>query len=367
MRVSYSALNTFKTCPLKFKYQVLDKLKTSKSIEAVFGTVVHSVLKNMFKSSPLFPTTDELLDNFNTLWHDKIASVPDVDKEKSDAYFKEGIEMIKNFYKKNPPWNFNVVELESRFEVPIENPATKEVHVLSGIIDRVDKDPNTNIYEIIDYKTSKRMPSAELLDRDLQLSIYNMGLTKKWPHLKPEDIKLSLYFLKHNEKIETKRTAEDIQKTTEEILELIDEVQEVIRTEAQFSPTPSALCDWCGHRKICPMWKHLYRENTPKISENEATEALEEYLKVKDINKQNNARLKALQGVLSDFMDKEGIERVFAENAYITRVLQERTSYKMPEIKKILEKMDKWEEMQKKTKFTTLKVTKKKVAGDKSK
>ncbi|MFC1751654.1 RecB family exonuclease [Patescibacteria group bacterium] len=362
MRVSYSALNTFKTCPLKFKYQVLDKLKTSKSIEAIFGTVIHSVLKNMFVSSPLFPTTDELLDNFNNVWHKKTTHLTDSDKEKSEAYFKEGIEMIKNFYKKNPPWNFNVVELESRFEVPVENPKTNEVHILSGIIDRVDKDPNNSIYEIIDYKTSKRMPSAELLDRDLQLSIYNMGLTKKWPHLKPDNIKLSLYFLKHNEKIETKRTEEDIKNTTTEVLVIIDEVQDIIRSKNEFTPTPSALCDWCGYRNICPMWKHLYRVDTPKISENDAVSALEQYLEIKDTNKQNSTRLKALQAVISDFMDKEGIERLFTKNAYITRLLQERTSYKMPEIRKILEELGKWDEMQKKTKFTTLKVSKIKVS-----
>jgi len=340
---------------------VLDKLKTSKSIEAIFGTIIHSVLKNMFKSTPLFPTADELLDNFNNAWHHKITATQDVDKEKSEAYFKEGIEMIKNFYKKNPPWNFNVVELESRFEVPIENKETNEVHILSGIIDRVDKNPDSSIYEIIDYKTSKRMPSGEMLDRDLQLSIYNMGLIKKWPHLKPENIKLSLYFLKHNEKIETKRTEEDIKKTTKEVLEIIDEVQNIIRDESGFNPTPSALCDWCGYRKMCPMWKHLYRENAPEISENEAVGALEEYLGIKDTNKQNNTRSKALQSIISDFMDSEGIERVFGKNAYITRILQERTSYKMPEIKKILEEFGKWDEMQKKTKFTTLKVTRKKL------
>ena len=56
----------------------------------------------------------------------------------------------------------------------------------------------------IDYKTGKRMPSQDALNRNLQLSLYSLGLQNRWPHLKPEDIKLSLYFLKHGEKLTAK-------------------------------------------------------------------------------------------------------------------------------------------------------------------
>ncbi|MBU2633130.1 PD-(D/E)XK nuclease family protein [Patescibacteria group bacterium] len=235
--------------------------------------------------------------------------------------------MLKNFYKKNPPWNFNVVELESRFEVPIKDEKRNETHVLAGIVDRVDKspDPENGFYEIIDYKTSKRMPSQDLLDKDLQLSIYSLALLKKWPHLSPENIKLSLYFLKHNEKIETKRTLEDLEKTKEEILKKINEIQDLIDKKVEFIPTPSALCEWCGYKKMCPMWRHQYQSQTSNLkSQKDINFIIEQYFALKDQNTQNNRQIKVLQTSVSDFMDQEGVERIFGENGYLTRIMQER-------------------------------------------
>ncbi|MFC1757112.1 RecB family exonuclease, partial [Patescibacteria group bacterium] len=251
MRTSYSALESYKTCPLKFKYQYLDKLKAPKSIEAVFGTIIHSTLKKMFERTPLYPSVDELINLFTNKWNE---SKTDFDQEVADVFYEDGITIIKNFYKKNPPWNFNVLELESFFGITIEDEVRNESHTLAGIIDRVDKDPKSDAYEIIDYKTAKRMPSQDMLDTDRQLSIYNLGLLKKWPHVKPENLKLSLYFLKHNEKIETTRTLEDLEKTKKQILKTIHEIDDLVKKEKEFVPTPSALCDWCGYQKL--FWKN---------------------------------------------------------------------------------------------------------------
>jgi RecB family exonuclease len=364
MRVSYSALQIYKNCPLKFKYQVLDKIKAPKTIEAIFGNAVHSALKKIFQRTPLYPSLDEVIDFFNNKWGDVSNTLADkVDEETNKIYFEEGVSMLKNFYKKNPPWNFNVVELESRFGVIIEDHQDKENHILAGIIDRIDKDPNANTYEIIDYKTSKRMPSQDDLDKDLQLSIYNLGILKKWPHLKPENLKLSLYFLKHNEKIETKRTPADLKDTKEEILKIIHEIQDLIKNNKEFISTPSALCDWCGYKKMCPMWKHLYKEpDARNKTQEEISEIINEYFELKEQNQQNNTRIKVLQASICDFMDKEGISRVFGENGFITRIMQERTGYDMPKIKKILEKLGKWDgEIVTKKQYPVLKASKKKI------
>jgi len=372
MRISFSLLETYKNCPLKFKYQQLDKIKTPKNIEAVFGNAIHSSLKKLFERTPLFPSLDEVIDHFQNNFAEKVESL-NLEPDTIAAYTKEGITLLKNFYKKNPPWNFNVVELESRFSVILEDPENKETHILAGIIDRIDKHEENGAYEIIDYKTSKRMPSQDDTDKNLQLSIYNLGLLKKWPHLDPEKIKLSLYFLKHGEKAETKRTKEDLENTKTEILKTIREIEDLIKKEKEFVPTPSGLCDWCGYQKMCPMWRHLFQSqisNLPatrdlaqrdKSQKDQIPALINKYLELDDQTSQNKRRLAEIKAQIDNFMSQEDITRVFGENAYFTRISQEKEVFDSKKAQEALKKMGKLKEFLKKRQFSTLRLTKKKI------
>src|SRR3989344_9384760 len=159
MRTSYSALNTFEQCPQKFKYQVIDKIKAPKSVEAVFGTTVHGTLKFMFSHDPLFPALDEISNNFSESWSTSSGNIfPPMAPEHKDTCAESGKEIIKNFYKKNPPWIYPVVDTESRFEVLMSDSQTNKSHILAGIIDRIDKIGGGG-YEVIDYKTERKLPA----------------------------------------------------------------------------------------------------------------------------------------------------------------------------------------------------------------
>ena len=172
MRTSYSSIETYNQCPQKYKFQEIDRIRVSRSKEAIFGTLVHDSLKFMFQKDPLFPTPDEVINYFRGKW-------PGTDVFSSDSessiFLQEGIKMLKNFYQKNSPWNFSVIDLESHFEAPIEA-KNGAVHILAGKIDRIDK-VSDGEYEIIDYKTGKRMPSQDNLNNDLQLSFYSFSPT----------------------------------------------------------------------------------------------------------------------------------------------------------------------------------------------
>ena len=66
-------------------------------------------------------------------------------------------------------------------------------------MDRIDKNADGS-FEIIDYKTKRKMPGQKEIDSDLQMSIYQLGLMKKWPHIDSDKIKLSFYFLQARRK-----------------------------------------------------------------------------------------------------------------------------------------------------------------------
>lgn len=326
---------------------MIDKIRVPKRIEAVFGTLLHSALKFMFERNPLYPIEDEVVNFFTGIFNEKSDKIvwPSEERRAADekAYYEEGVKLIRNFYKKNQPWNFNALELESRFALEIPDEKEGVTHTLAGVIDRIDKDEADQSYEIIDYKTGKKMPAEDRLADNLQLNVYHLALTSRWPSVKPEKIKTSLYFLKHNEKISATPDALREKKTKETLLTTIREIEKRGKT-GDFPPTPGPLCDWCGFRKICPMWSHEYKKpETP--SDEEAAAAIREYFGIKAAEDASEKRLKELRDKILAYMDAQKLGRVFGGEGYITKTVQERVSFDIEKIKPILEKLGLWNEV----------------------
>ncbi|KKT42360.1 MAG: hypothetical protein UW30_C0001G0085 [Candidatus Giovannonibacteria bacterium GW2011_GWA2_44_13b] len=346
MRTSYSNIQTFKQCPQKFKFQVIDKIKAPKTVHTVFGSSVHASMKYMFSHDPVFPTLDEILSNFKETWGSSAQKiVPALDNKLISIYEESGKSIIKNFYKNNPPWNFSVVDTESKFEVPIEDP-NGGGHVLAGIIDRIDK-ISDGVYEIIDYKTNRRLPAQNAVDGDLQMSIYHMALNRRWPSLDPAKIKLSLYFLKHGEKLSSSREVSSITATKDAVLSTIKQMEKNI-AENTFPAITSILCDYCAYKPICPAWKHFYKKTDapPAPDENQLQQALQEYFAIKESETNNDKRVKDLQSIIKAYMEAHKVDRVFDERGYyVSKKLQQRFKYDFEKVKAILtgaNLMDKW-------------------------
>ncbi|MBI4114914.1 MAG: PD-(D/E)XK nuclease family protein [Candidatus Niyogibacteria bacterium] len=345
MRISYSSLEQFLRCPYLFKYIVLDKNKLPKTKEAALGTSVHEALNFQFKKSPLFPTLDEVINFYNKRWEERIAKVEFKDDYEKDAMHQNGILMLSRFYKKNPAWNFTILGLEMRFEAPFIDPETNETHTLSGIIDRIDKlDDNT--YEIIDYKTARRMPAQDHADKNLQLAIYHLGALARWPHLRDKKIRLTLQFLQHGETLVTSRTSEDLEETKRRILVMIHTIEEHIKNN-DWPAKSSPLCAMHPYNKICPMWSYLYQKKdiSVDIDEKAAKDALSEYIGIKSAHAASNERMMELQAILLGFMKNKGFSRLFGNEGYVTRNLREQDIYDVEKAKSALDAIGKWEEI----------------------
>jgi len=73
MRISYSGLDTFSTCPAKYKFQYIERIRVPKSKEAVFGTLIHDCLKVFHEPSKPTPLLeDDLLKYFTERWDNSI-------------------------------------------------------------------------------------------------------------------------------------------------------------------------------------------------------------------------------------------------------------------------------------------------------
>lgn len=331
MNTSYSALDTFLTCPRKYKYQIIDKIKTPKSKEQFFGTLLHNTLKVVHTPGILSPTLEQALDFYSKNWNAEVFS----DETEERAAFAQGVSMLQDYYKKNDPAKINIIDLESRFQVEIGG---DEKHIVSGIIDRIDKIENG--YEIIDYKTTRKLPSQDKVDNDLQLSTYLAGFLKRYPKEIENlgKIKVSLYYLKHGVKLSSHRTLEQVKKSEELMLDLISQI-----SQSKFEPQISGLCDWCGYQNICPMWRHKFKEKGQK--DIDTAKIIEEYILLKDEVKSKSDRIAELQETLSGYMDQENVDQVFSDAGRILRSLRKTYKYDKDKLRAILEPLDKWEDV----------------------
>lgn len=333
MRISYSAYDTYQNCPLKYKFQEIDRIKVPKSKEAVFGSTLHEVMKFIHTPGILSPTIDQAMEHFSNAWNPAVFDSPDEER----AAFSQGVKIIQDYYQKNNPADFNIVNLESRFQIEIGE--EKDKHIISGIIDRIDK--TADGFEIIDYKTTKKMPSQEKVDNDMQLSVYLKAFLSRYPKEieNLDKITVSLYYLKHGVKLSATRTLEQLKQSEQLFLDTI----KLIETSA-FEPRVSPLCDWCGYQKICPMWKHKFKE-LRHIDTDQVNAAISEYIQLKSAMTITKSRLVKLQENILNYMDQEGVERVFGPEGVIAKTLRKTYKYDDKKLKEILAPLDHWEDI----------------------
>ncbi len=335
MLISYSALETYKNCPRKYQYQYIEKIKRPKGREAILGSAVHSALEFMHQNAVPFPAKEEVIDFFSRGWNSH-----NFESEKEEGLmFQEGLKMLARYCDQNNPVDFQVVDLESFFKVEIGEDGEGESHALSGIIDRIDKLKDGS-FEIIDYKTARRLPSQKEIDENLQLSIYWMALRDRWPKKDHAKNKVSLYYLKHGEKLSSRRNDSQIDKVKKEILERIQEIK-----TSSFEPEVNPLCPYCEYRNICPVTKHRYQKDS--LKKEEISKLVDRYLELKDKEKILKKEIGKLGGEINLVLDKEGLKQVFSTEGKtaLLRSARKTYGYDNKKIREILEPLGKWDEV----------------------
>ncbi len=334
MRISYSSLEEYKNCPLKYKFKHIDRVPEPKSKDAQFGTLIHSTLHFVHTPSIVPPTLEQAINYFVSNWKPEVYE----DEIEERSAFTQGVQIIQRYYENTDIAGTNIVDLESRFSIEIGSEETGK-HTVSGVIDRIDKTKDG--YEIIDYKTARKMPSQDKVDNDIQLSIYLKAFLERYPKEKEnlENITVSLYYVKHGVKLSSQRTLADLERLEEQFLRVIQAIENV-----QFEPILSPLCDWCGYKKICPLWKHQYKEER-KLDSEEAREMIDSYITLKKKITAEKQALTKLQEAILGYMEDESVDRVFGSDGIIGKSLRKTYKYDEQRLRDILEPLDKWEDV----------------------
>jgi DNA helicase II / ATP-dependent DNA helicase PcrA len=229
--LSASDIETYRLCPLKYKFARVFRIPQEPTIYQRFGIVLHQVLERFHQSES--PGRDDLFDLFEASW--RRAGFGDTDDE---LQFRErALDALDRYWERvrdqegEPEW------FERSFSFQLGP------HLLRGRVDRVDKLPD-GTYELIDYKTGKAK-SEEDLRTDIQLSVYQMGARESWGVRTSAQ---SYLYVMTGEKVPVLHSEEELDR----VRATVERIGEGILRQ-EFQPTPSAeICSFCDYRIICP-------------------------------------------------------------------------------------------------------------------
>lgn len=294
MRISYSRCSTYQRCPHQYKLQYIDRIAPPRAIELEFGSAVHAALKFMYDPAHIaLPSLDDVVNAFARAWQEIPA---DEEGEARGIYFEQGVLLLRRYYEKHAQREEGrfTAATEQFFNIPFD-----DEHTLTGRIDRVDVLPDNEV-EVIDYKTSRRMPPQPIMEKDAQLAIYRMAADVLYPGRK---VTTTLLYVYHDCEMRTAQTEEFLIEKQEEIRDAIAGIQ-----GGKFDPRVGSHCDWCGYQAHCQLFRAP--DVPPDLQEVDIAALLSEYAELDAQGKQAEQRLGVLKQQIHDYLDRCKAERM---------------------------------------------------------
>lgn len=231
LMLSASDIDTYRICPLKYKFARVFRIPQEPTINQRFGIVMHQVLERFHTEGE--GSLERLRELFEISW--RRSGFGDSDDELQ--FRARAIEALEGYWRQNDASEAEPVWFERSFAFKIGP------HLLRGRVDRVDRHPDGS-FELIDYKTGKAKTPDQLRE-DVQLSVYQMGARESW---RLETSAQSYFYVLSGEKVPVKHSAEELERVRATVSEIAGGI-----LKQRFEPTPSPeICSFCDYRIICP-------------------------------------------------------------------------------------------------------------------
>jgi DNA helicase-2/ATP-dependent DNA helicase PcrA len=231
LMLSASDIDTYRICPLKYKFARVFRIPQEPTIHQRFGIVVHQVLERFHTQGG--GSLAQLMELFEASW--RRSGFGDTDDEKQ--FRVRAVEALERYWAEDRRSEAEPVWFERSFAFRIGP------HLLRGRVDRVDRHPD-GTYELIDYKTGKSKTEEDLRE-DIQLSLYQMGARESW---RLETSAQSYLYVLTGEKVPVEHSDEELERVKATVTDIAGGI-----LKQDFEPTPSSeICSFCDYRIICP-------------------------------------------------------------------------------------------------------------------
>ncbi len=355
---SHSAIECFKTCPLKYKlhYIVKPPIEKKTSVEAFLGSCVHDTLEKLYKDlkHKKLNSLEELLLFYKENWNKKFKpnEIEIVREEYTfDNYKDLGIKYIKDYYQQHHPFDKGTtLGIEDRISLEFEDTLCKKKYNVIGFIDRLTM-ITPEYFEIHDYKTNNKPKTQKQVEEDKQLALYSIAIKKMFPSVKRID--LVWHFLAANLEMRTFKEPFELEVLEKEIIDDIRTIEHA-KEKDEFPLKESALCGWCAYKEYCPAKKHSIDIKNNNV-EDDGQKLVDEYNvlvnKKKELTKDLDKQIDDLKERIINYSKQNNYERIYGSSSSV--LVKEYESLKLPlkdtKEREVLEKLLKesglWEEV----------------------
>jgi DNA helicase II / ATP-dependent DNA helicase PcrA len=233
MALSANAVQSYSTCPMKFKLERDWKLPGEAAAAMQYGFAIHTVLKNYY--DPAAHAREMSVEDAVEAFRQEFAKGYIDDPVQRKIYEERGEEQLRTLLLASPRGSTEVMATEQKFSFKLDGREIK------GRIDRIDR-LEDGVVRVIDYKTGAPK-DRKFAEESLQLSIYAMAVAQM--NLTPRE--LVLMNVQDNSQAVASRSVKQLESARAEI----DRAAQGI-ARGEFDPDPGQHCRWCDYRRLCP-------------------------------------------------------------------------------------------------------------------
>lgn len=266
--MSATRMSMYLSCKWKYYCNYILHLPKKSNVSFKLGIAVHEALAEagmVWKRNQKFAKEDivRIKDMYNTVAAKEGLADTNI--------YHEGMQMVLS--RVNNFANGEILTIEDRFRV-----STDEGVMLIGAMDKVEALSEDTVL-VVDYKTSKYFETSAELKSDIQLSVYDVVASIKYPEYKR--IILSLDYLR-GDQVFTYRTSEERRGFLDYMLAIYKEMLKLEKEDC--TPMLNDMCNWCDFTDNCTAYQEalagrsLLKKN-PEEYDNE--ELVKDYLEVK--------------------------------------------------------------------------------------
>jgi putative RecB family exonuclease len=251
--LSPSRAGDFTTCPLLYRFRVIDRLPEPSSPATTRGTLVHGVLERLFDSPAPERTVERAASLLEPEWQRLVEERPELidlfanvdgggDGDDVRAWLASARNLLETYFAMEDPTRFEPDQRELLVEAELSGGVR-----LRGFVDRVDVAPS-GATRIVDYKTG-RSPSELFEGKALfQLKFYALVM---WRVGGTIPALLKLMYLGDGQELTYAPDEADLLATERKVRALWAAIERALE-KRDFPPHRSRLCDWCAHQSLCP-------------------------------------------------------------------------------------------------------------------